>query len=126
MAKILVVDDESHIREWYSLELSDAGFEVITAASCYNLLKKIEILQPDAIILDIRLIDCDGLEMLGQIRSQCQDIPVVICSAYDSYKYDSRTVAADHYVIKSFDLTELKMKLGRALQANIPARLSTG
>jgi len=126
MAKILVVDDEKHIRELYSLELTAEGYEVHTATSCYNLLKKIKILQPDAIVLDIRLVDCDGLEMLVEIRDSFDDIPVILCTAYDSYKYEERAIAADYYVIKSFDLTELKTKLARALQANVPIQLKTG
>jgi two-component system response regulator (stage 0 sporulation protein F) len=126
MAKVLVVDDERHIRECYSLELSDAGHEVVTAQSCCNLLKKIELIRPDAIILDIRLGDCDGLEMLESIRSCFHDIPIILCSAYDSYKNDISTIAADYYVIKSFDLTELKTKLDRALQADSTINLKTG
>lgn len=126
MGKILVVDDEQHIRECYALELSEEGHEVHTAASCYNLLRKIKTLQPDAVVLDIRLVDCDGLEMLALIRDSYNDIPVIICSAYDSYRYDRRAIAADYYVIKSFDLTELKAKLARALQTTIPVRLSAG
>ena len=126
MPRILVVDDEKHIRELYSLELSAEGYEVHTATSCYNLLKKIKMLQPDGIILDIRLVDCDGLGMLMEIRESFNDIPVILCSAYDSYKYEDRAIAADYYVIKSFDLTELKTKLARALQAGAPIQLKTG
>lgn len=126
MAKILVVDDERHIREWYALELTDEGHVVHTAASCYNLLRKIKTLQPDAIVLDIRLVDCDGLEMLTLIRESYSDVPVIICSAYDSYRYDIKTIAADYYVVKSFDLTELKTKIARALQAAVPVGLNAG
>jgi len=126
MAKILIVDDEQHIRECYALALSEEGHEVHTATSCYNLLRKIKSLQPDAIVLDIRLVDCDGLKMLTLIRNTYNDIPVIICSAYDSYRYDTRAIAADYYVVKSFDLTELKAKIERALQSGIPVRMRAG
>lgn len=120
MSKILVIDDEKYIREWYSAEFHDEGYEVCTAASRHQLLKRISAFKPDVIILDIRMIDCDGLELLQEIRESCHDLGIVICSAYDSYKYDIRAVAADYYVIKSFDLTKLKTAVLRVLEAKIP------
>ncbi len=124
MAKILVVDDERHIRELYSLELSGEGYDVETRASCRNLLRDMETSKHNLIILDIRLVDDDGLEMLQEIREHHPDVPVIMCSAYDSYRYDVRTIAADAYVVKSFDLSELKMKIRRALEGKLPASLT--
>ncbi|MFZ2448426.1 MAG: response regulator [Syntrophobacteraceae bacterium] len=120
MARLFVVDDEWHIRERLELELSEEGHEVITAASGHKLINKITVARPDLVILDIRLVDCDGLEMLLQIRDRYPDLPVIICSAYDSYKYDRRARAADYYVVKSYDLSQLKEKITRALDARIP------
>lgn len=123
MAKILVVDDEHHVRECLALELSGEGYDVYTEPSCSDLLAKIRELQPDLVVLDIRIVDCDGLEMLRLIRETDRNIPVIICSAYDSYRYDNRVMAADYYVIKSFDLGNLKTKIARALQAGTPSNL---
>ncbi len=50
MAKILIVDDEEHIRYLYSEELTDAGYEVITAESGYRLLERIEEEKPDLVV----------------------------------------------------------------------------
>ncbi len=124
MTKILVVDDEQHIRELYSLELASEGYDVETRASCINLLRDIETSAPNLIILDIRLVDDDGLEALLEIRGRYPDVPVILCSAYDSYRYDMRTIAADAYVVKSFDLSELKSKIRRALEGKLPASLT--
>jgi len=117
MAKILIVDDEEHIRYLYSEELSEAGYEVITADSGYKLMERIEEEKPDLIVLDIKMVGYDGLDLLQDIRNNFYDLPVVLCTAYDTFKRDMKSIAADFYVIKSFDLTELKNKVAMALEA---------
>ena len=118
MAKILIVDDEEHIRYLYSEELSEAGYEVITAESGYELLEKIEEEGPDLIVLDIKMVDYNGLDLLQDIRNKFYNLPVVLCTAYDTFKEDMKSIAADFYVIKSFDLTELKNKIAMALETS--------
>jgi DNA-binding response OmpR family regulator len=121
MAKILIVDDEEHIRFLYSEELSEAGYEVITADSGYKLMEKIEDEKPDLIVLDIKMVDYNGLDLLQDIRNKFYNMPVVLCTAYDTFKEDMKSIAADFYVIKSFDLSELKSKIAMALEANVEA-----
>ena len=118
MARILLVDDEQYIRRLYTEELSEEGHEVFTVASGHNLLKRIDSFQPEAVVLDIKLVDYDGLELLQDIRNQHYDLPVILCTAYDTYKEDPKSIAADYYVVKSFDLSELKMAIQRALEAH--------
>ena len=118
--KVLIVDDEEHIRFLYSEELTDEGYEVITAESGYKLLEKIEEEKPDVVILDIKMVDYNGLDLLQDIRNKFYDLPVILCTAYDTFKEDMKSIAADHYVIKSFDLTELKSKIATALETEIP------
>jgi len=117
MAKILVVDDEEHIRFLYSEELTEVGYEVITADSGYKLLERIEDEKPDLVVLDIKMLDYNGLDLLQDIRNRFYNLPVVLCTAYDTFKEDMKSIAADYYVIKSFDLTELKSKIAMALEA---------
>ncbi len=117
MAKILIVDDEEHIRYLYSEELSDAGYDVITAESGYLLMEKIEEEKPDLVVLDIKMVDYNGLDLLQDIRNRFYDLPVVLCTAYDTFKEDMKSISADYYVIKSFDLTELKNKIALALES---------
>ncbi|MBU4426786.1 MAG: response regulator [Desulfobulbaceae bacterium] len=119
MAKILIVDDEEHIRYLYSEELSEAGYEVITAESGHMLLEKIEEEKPDLVVLDIKMVDYNGLDLLQDIRNKFYTMPVVLCTAYDTFKEDMKSIAADFYVIKSFDLTELKKKIAMALEATV-------
>ncbi len=124
MAKILLVDDEEYIRQLYSEELIEEGHEVVTAASGHDLLRRIDLLQPEVVLLDIRLLDYDGLELLQDIRNYHHDLPVILCTAYDTYKYDPKAMVADYYVIKSFDLTELKVAVRKAIEANKSLRLT--
>jgi len=71
--------------------------------------------QPDAVILDIRLEDCDGLDLLQEIRNVYPALPIILSTAYDSYREDVKSVAADYYVVKSQDLSELKAKLAAVI-----------
>jgi DNA-binding response OmpR family regulator len=123
MARILVIDDEKHIRDLYSLELSAEGYRVDSTGSCANLPETLKVFNPDLIILDIRLVDHDGLDILLGIRQRYPDLPLIICSAYDSYRSDLRTLAADAYVAKSFDLSQLKTSVQRVLETGMPTSL---
>ncbi|RLC28255.1 MAG: response regulator [Deltaproteobacteria bacterium] len=121
MARVLLVDDEDHIRRYYSEGLSEDGHVVSTVGTGERLMDHIRHLQPEVLVLDIRLVDYDGLELLEELRQSCHDLPVILCSAYDTYKYDPRAATAHAYVIKSFDLTELRTAIRRAVEAGTPA-----
>lgn len=123
MARILVVDDEEHIRFFYSEELSGEGHKVWTVATGHELLKRIRHIRPEVVVLDIKLVDYDGLELLQEIRNQYHDLPVILCTAYDTYKEDPKSIAADYYVVKSFDLVQLKRAIEKALEADTSIRL---
>ena len=111
MARILVVDDEKSIRTLCQEELEDEGYEVITTGLCMEVLELISAKKPSAVVLDIRMEDCNGLDLLQEIRNAHETLPIILNTAYDSYRDDVKSVAADHYVVKSFDLAELKAKL---------------
>ena len=72
------------------------------------------------VVLDIKMVGVSGLDVLQEVRSRYYDLPVILCSAYGSYKGDVKSIAADYYVVKSSDLTELKQKIDNALAARIP------
>lgn len=106
--KIMVVDDEENIRFLYKEELTDEGYEVILAENAEEALEKIHQKCPDLITLDIKMPGMDGLEFLQKLKEEEKEIPVILCSAYGSFKQDFRVWASDAYVVKSADLTELK------------------
>lgn len=122
MARILIVDDEEHIRTLYTLELEDEGYEVLALGTGRDLGQHIESFKPDVVILDIKMVDVSGLDVLQEIRNRFYDLPVILCSAYGMYKGDLKSIAADYYVVKSSDLAELKQKIRSALEARIPER----
>jgi len=111
MAKILVVDDERSIRALCAEELGDAGYDVITTGEGTEVMKLVSTEKPDAVVLDIRMEDCDGLDLLQEIRNAHPSLPIILNTAYDSYREDVKSVAADFYVVKSYDLSELKSRL---------------
>ena len=118
MAKIILVDDEEHILQYYAHELSEAGHQVETLDTGNQLLSRIAFIDPEIVILDIKLIDYDGLELLQAIRKEYPDLPVILSTAYDSFRHDPKAMAADYYVVKSFDLSLLKTAVDRALEGN--------
>ncbi len=124
MAKVLVVDDDTNIRQYFTGELSDEGHQVSAVDSGHQLLSIIDRFEPDVVVLDIMLVDHDGLELLKEIRKEYYNLPVILCSASETYKYDQRSVGADYYVVKSFDLSELKMMINKAVKAHKPGHLN--
>jgi CheY-like chemotaxis protein len=122
MTKILIVDDEASIRMLYRDEFEDEGYEVFEAEDGHKLIERIEQDGPDVIVLDIKMAAYDGLDLLQEIRQRFQDLPVIISSAYGAYKGDYKTLAADYYVVKSSDLSELKQKVKKALEGKVPTK----
>ena len=116
MATLLIVDDEAHQRMLYQEELSEEGYQIMLACNGKEALEKIGEVPPDLIVLDIRMPVMDGLESLGKIIGKERNIPVIIHSAYSSYKDDFMSWAADDFVVKSADLTELKRKIRDLLE----------
>ncbi|MDL1976836.1 MAG: two-component system response regulator [Desulfobacterales bacterium C00003106] len=119
--KILIVDDEEVILMLYKEELEEEGYDVVTTSTGLGLLEKIETEKPKVVVLDIKMAEYNGLDLLQDIRKSYYNIPVILCSAYSSFKGDLKSIAADYYVVKSSDLTELKQKVKMALEASRPS-----
>lgn len=114
--KILVVDDEKHIRMLYQEELEGEGYEVATSDGEEPILDVLKREAPAVVVLDIKLGSSrSGLDLLQEIRGQDTTIPVILSTAYDSFQHDLKSIAADYYVVKSVDLTELKSKVALAM-----------
>jgi DNA-binding response OmpR family regulator len=122
MPKVLIVDDEKHIRLLYAEELEEEGYDVALASDGTEILDLIEKEKPDVIVLDIKMVSSNGLDVLQDVRNKFYNLPVILCSAYGSYKVDVKSIAADAYVVKSSDLTELKKKIAQVLEASVPMK----
>ena len=115
MSKILVVDDEANIRLLYAEELADEGYEVVTAASTAEALVKLQEGTYDLAVLDIKLKNESGIDLLQKLVKERHEMPVILCSAFSCYKDDFSAWLADGYIVKSGDLTELKQEIARVL-----------
>jgi DNA-binding NtrC family response regulator len=115
MAQLLVVDDEANIRLLYAQELSDEGYQVVTAASALEAVEKLEGDSFDLVVLDIKLKNESGIELLQRIVKERHNLPVILCTAFSCYKDDFSAWLADGYVVKSSDMTELKDEIKRVL-----------
>ncbi len=113
MKRILIVDDDISIQRLLMEELEEDEYEISTASNGKDALSHLttELERPDLVILDLRMPKMDGFETLGFIIKLELNIPVIIFSAYGSYKNNPLFKAADAYVVKSYDLSELLMKI---------------
>lgn len=115
METILVVEDDSNQRELYAEELADDGYQVLQAANGNEALQLARNYYPDLVVLDINLPGPDGMEILGRLLEAQPKLPVIINSAYSSYKDNFMSWAADAYVCKSSHLDELKIRIRESL-----------
>lgn len=115
MARILVVDDEASIRLLYAQELGDEGHDVVTTGTAVEAAERLQTDTFDLIVLDIKLKNESGLDLLQKIVKERHDMPVILCTAFSCYKDDFSAWLADGYVVKSSDLQELKSEIRRVL-----------
>ena len=116
MKTILVVDDEANIRRLYDDELTEAGYRVVCASNWEEARRALEDDRFDLVTLDIRMGEGpDGIEALRMIKELHPGLPVVLVTAYGEYQADFGSWAAEGYVVKSSDLTELKGRIAREL-----------
>ena len=115
MAKLLIVDDEGDIRHLYAAELEDDGHQVMTAADGATALHLLQNNEFYAVILDIQLDQESGLALLQKISQERGQLPVILCTAFCSYRDDFSSWLADAYVVKSSNLDELKEQVRQVL-----------
>lgn len=114
--KILVVDDEESLRVLYKEELENEGYEVLVASNGKEALQRLQDGKPDLVVLDIIMPVMDGMEALGPILRKNRKIPIILHTSYPEYREDFKSWAADAYITKSPDLTELKQKIRELLE----------
>ncbi len=105
------------MRELLGYNLRKEGYEVVAVNDADSGLEALRSSKFDLIVTDIRMPGKDGIELITQIMGLRKDIPIIINTAYQSYKGDFMTWAADAYVVKSSSLGELKAKIKELLKS---------
>ncbi len=119
---LLVVDDESILRETLEYNLVRDGYRVVTAADGREALARFAEEQPDLVVLDVMLPEVSGLDVCSAIRRE-SDVPILMLTAKDSEidKVVGLELGADDYLTKPFGLRELQARI-RALLRRTEAR----
>jgi two-component system response regulator MprA len=114
--RVLVVDDDRRLRDVLRRALTLSGYEVRLAETGAGALAEVSSSVPDAVVLDVGLPDLDGLEVTRLLRRERNRVPVLMLTARDavSDRIDGLDAGADDYLVKPFDIDELKARL-RAL-----------
>ena len=114
--RVLIVDDDRSLREALRRALVLGGYETVSAATGQEALTQVGETAPDALVLDIGLPDLDGLEVCRRLRGDGNRVPVLMLTARDAIedRIDGLDAGADDYLVKPFDVGELKARL-RAL-----------
>jgi two-component system response regulator PilR (NtrC family) len=116
--RILVVDDEPSMQEMLGIMLQREGYEVTVVGSRAEAARALARGPADMVITDIKLPDGDGLEILRHVRSAAPETSVIVMTAYGSAQtaVAALKMGAHDYLIKPFDIDELKIVVRSALE----------
>lgn len=119
MYKILIVEDEIHIRNLIEETMQKKGYITFTAGDGYDALKRLKEQEVDIIVSDIMMPNLDSLNLVGEIRKS-SNIPVILLSARseDMDKIWGLGIGADDYVVKPVNINELAARIEAQLRRN--------
>lgn len=114
---ILVVDDEETLRITIKEFLDEQGYEVVVAETCEQALERINEFLPDLILLDLRLPDMNGLELLEKIKSKDSQALIVVMTGFGSVDsaVEAMKIGAFNYLEKPFKFDHLRLVVEKAL-----------
>jgi len=124
VSHVLIVDDEAAIRDGLARAVASKGHTPILAGTVAEARAKLAARDVDCVLLDVRLPDGDGIELLREIRARDGETPVIMATAYgDSQRaITAMKAGAFEYVTKPFDLPLLLGAVDRAVKAKALAR----
>jgi CheY-like chemotaxis protein len=121
--RLLVIDDDSTIREMLELVLGSEGYEVTTVAHGAAALRELDRVQPNVILLDMKMPVMDGWEFLKQYRQRPgPKVPVVVLTAAQDDKRRAADVGADAYIAKPFAIDDLIRSLDECISPEARVR----
>ncbi len=128
-AHILVVDDESSIRELLEMLLSSEGYSVSVAASGEEALQKAKEAPFDLVLQDLKMPGMGGIELLRNLRQETPDLPVIIVTAFSTWDdaVEAMRLGAYNYIRKPFDTETIRRIVRGAIEqrSSLQATLST-
>jgi len=95
MQHIMVIDDERDVLAYLDAALTVEGYRVTGVVSGAEAIDLMQADAPDIVILDLRMPDMNGIEILHAIRKSYPDMPVIVCSALRSYKRDFEIISGN-------------------------------
>src|SRR4051794_31593785 len=118
--RVLIVDDDRSVRDALRRALTLGGYDVETADGGQHALTRVAASSPDAIVLDVGMPDVDGIEVCRRLRDAGNRVPVLMLTARDAVadRIDGLDAGADDYVVKPFDVGELKARLRALMRRN--------
>jgi len=121
--KVLIVEDDVHIRRLLRAALARAEMEALEAATAREGLSLLEIGRPDAVLLDLGLPDRDGIELIQLMKARSDATLLVVSAREDtSEKVAALDLGADDYLTKPFDTEELLARIRTALRHRLRSR----
>ena len=117
MTVILVVEDDPNQCLLYANEIRAAGYDVVTAHDGREALELVEKARPDLVVMDVSMPGIDGIEAMSRMLAKDHKLPIILNTAYATYRESFRAWSADAYVVKSSDLTELKNAIKKVLES---------
>jgi two-component system response regulator MprA len=120
--RVLVVDDDRAVRDALFRALTHAGYQVQTADSGGRALELVAQAPPEALLLDVGMPDIDGLEVCRRVRLLGNRVPVLMLTGRDavSDRVAGLDAGADDYLVKPFDLDELKARIRALMRRAAP------
>ena len=115
MRRVLIIDDQPYMGELIGEDLVEDGHEVRCVGDSTEVMGVLRQFRPDIVLLDLFLGGFEGWSLLSKIKQEAPLLPVLIVTAYDTYKEDPRAALADGYLIKNFDTDELKSAINATL-----------
>ncbi|MGD8266562.1 MAG: sigma-54 dependent transcriptional regulator [Desulfobacterales bacterium] len=118
MESILVVDDEKNYTAVLSVVLQEEGYETLTANSAAEALATLKIEDVDLVITDMKMPGIDGLELLGRVKRQWPDIPVIMMTAHGTVDkaVEAMQKGAYTFILKPFDNERLVIYSQKAIE----------
>ncbi len=118
MRSILIIEDDALVRKTLMSQLGKLGFEVAAAGTGEDGVRMFAETGPDIVLLDVRLPDTDGLEVLRRIREKDRRAVIIVMTAFDDMKTTVEAVklGAFEYLVKPLDAVELDLAIDKAFQ----------